>query len=118
MIGRVIPSHPADHRHKTARDHADEVAGQFLHWLFKEHPGGCWTSTDLYDAAQWAFADATGITPPPERSLLAAIKRVGSIEHRQDCRLLDDDGRTVRKATLWRFGPVPGTVWVRDLAWQ
>jgi hypothetical protein len=114
-IGRAIPAHPVDHRHKTARDQANTVAEQFLDWLGKEHPSGCWTSTDLYDTAQWSFFDAVGVTPPPERSLLAAIKRIGGINHRQDCRLTDADGKTVRKATLWRFGLVPGKIFVGDL---
>ncbi|MFM9847333.1 MAG: hypothetical protein ACKVP3_09235 [Hyphomicrobiaceae bacterium] len=114
-IGTIIPTNRADHRHGSARDHADEVAGHFLHWLRDEHPGGCWTSTDLYDTAQWSFCDAVGVTPPPERSLLAALKRNGGIHYRQDCRLADVTGHLVKKATLWSFGSVPGKIWVGDL---
>lgn len=114
-IGNVVPTKRADVRPGTARDHADVVAEHFLRWLLNDHPTGCWTSTDLYDTAQWSFCDAVGVTPPPERSLLAAIKRIGGINHRQDCRLLDADGHAIKKATLWSFGHVQGKIWVGNL---
>jgi hypothetical protein len=115
IIGTAYRKH-AEHRPGCARTQADLFAREFAAWLRRRHPAATWLSEDLADVGRWTFSDETGLVAPPMRSLMSALKRSGLILHRQDVRLIDDDGRSWGKRTIWGFDALPGRITVGQLA--
>lgn len=92
------------------------VAAMFVSWLRARSPTGIWVSNDLTDLAWHNFADETGTVAPHPRTLLSAIKAGGQMQFRANCRLYRPAGKFLRKATLYGFAPLPGSISIDHLS--